>query len=144
MRLLKLLLTILVMLICKGGFSQKEAKFDAELYVSCGAAGYTSGDFKFFDSLIKSKNFKFLREKLFSQTLMDQILSVVTLEELSKNKFLVLNAYEILKITDVKKSDKSYKMCFTCVMHFNGKVSEIFIPQNQAQYEIIKRGLDLK
>jgi hypothetical protein len=120
--------------------------------VGCGYGGETSNEFREYKNLIDSKGYNTIREKLNSLSLFDQLLSAISLEELSAQGILTQNEKDI--VSKIKLSNKVYYLCNGCTGHYSSPIYEIFkhdpddkSPRNDLElfkYELGFKGEGLK
>ncbi|MCC6372528.1 MAG: hypothetical protein IT236_16105 [Bacteroidia bacterium] len=106
----------------------KPPAYDFMIEMGCGFAGQTSPELKSVKLLVESKQYNSLKKLLKSKSFLNQLLSVIALDELEKRKSITLNSSEKKRISKIKSSKKSYFLCGGANLHHYGNVKDIFYP----------------
>ena len=99
---------------------------DFKILSSCGITGIDSEEFKYFRELIFNKNYSEISNNLKSTNVLNRVISVIVLEELTNQKLFTPSKDEINAITVIKTLNNYYHLCSGCTTQSSGTVSSIF------------------
>lgn len=99
---------------------------DFEILSSCGILGVDSEEFDYFKKLITNKNYSEISNNLKSANILNQLISVIVLEELTNRKLVKLVKEESDAISKIKTLNKNYYLCTGCTKQSIGSISSIF------------------
>jgi hypothetical protein len=134
----KFILYILVLVPSILSFGQDKKSNYLNFKVLCAAGAQTSLEIESFKHFNEIKNYISIREKLFSDNLMDQVLSVILLTHYSDIGEIVLTNKERQKIKIISKSKYRFHLCFTCLSSEDGTLRQLFSGRRQFTYELVK------
>jgi hypothetical protein len=135
---MKFILYILVFFSSILSFGQNKNSNYLNFNVWCGAGAQTSLEIETFKHFNEIKNYSSIREKLFSDNLLEQVLSVILLTHYLEIREIMLTDKEQQKIKSISKSKYRFHLCFTCLSSEDGTLRQLFSGRRQFTYELVK------
>lgn len=121
--------------------SQENNDVQIDFRIVCGVAGMTSPEVQSIQYFTNSKNYFFLKKKLFGTNKAEAILSAISLSELYSKKHLILGDDDQNRINEIKKWNLKYSICYTCTGHYSGSINELLSDNWNESYILIRRAL---
>jgi hypothetical protein len=135
---MRLSICILVLFFSNLSFAQIRDGNCIYIDVSCAAGAQTSLEIKKFKLFNDVKDYRSIRERLFSDNPLDQVLSVILLSHYSKRGEILLTYIEKRKIKKISKSKYRFHLCFTCLTSEDGTLKQLFSGRRKFTYELVK------
>jgi hypothetical protein len=134
---MKILLLLFLLLTSMTSGAQNE-DFRIRFAVTCGAGAQTSNEIAAYKQLNEQKDYKSIREKLFTGNPLEQVLSVILLKYYSSTAVIELTKQEFKKIEQITKSKERFSLCFTCTFAEEGTIKQLFANKKEATYYLVK------
>lgn len=135
------LLILLYVLISFNSNAQDNQDSIIHIRIFCGYGATTSISITNIQTLIKTKSYVLLKQRIFNKDKTEALLSVIALRELHLKRFVDLSSEELNQINKIVMWNDNYSICYTCTGFFDGTVNKLFTKKNIHAYLLIKSAI---
>ena len=135
---MRMFLAISVLLFSVLSRAQNKEAATIPFLVTCAAGAQTSPEIEAFKQLHEKKDYKAIRENLFSGSSMEQVLSAMLLKHYSSTGVVEVSKHEQEKIDQLARSKRRFFFCFGCTSSEEGTLKQLFAGKKHMTYELVK------